>query len=605
MRNRITSGIRIIAILVAMLSCALAEGIKGDVYVLGVALDQEGAAGGWAQVGPDAAWKATIAGTILQGRMYTVESDGTLYATNLKTGAWEPLGKPVFRNTRFMLAEGTELYTVESTGNLYHVNPANGGRKQVGPDGAWKATIAATVLGSGIYTIESTGALYWTNLDTGGWRHIGKAEFADTRFLFGSGNSLYTIEADGSLYRVSPHDGSWARVGAAASWKGTIRGTVINGRLYTAEQDGKLYSTDLGSGQRASVGKAEFAGTRFMFPSGAKLYTIEESGNLYRVEPNTGRIIDEYNWCVDEIEKVFREQGGGLSHALHARKILGEKATKAAILDGMNWLRTETKPDDLVVVYLGAHGKTDPKAGWGIATADLKQLWGHEVKKHLGQLPCGVLLLIETCESGGFAEAHADDPPVPSNVTVLCACAANEVTNNPLDLAVGEALYGRADFNHDGVVVLDELIEYVRIRYKEFWPKSGEGSNTPVIVRGNKISGSLALTKASKALCAVAVNDDFWSALDEGQQGDRFKIHVLGWSSEPGRSYFRANSATRDQICLPGDGAPLLVEQKGHWRAARLLHAEKGTFTIRYLGNHPAEEQVTSERIRYPFAGKR
>ena len=31
------------------------------------------------------------------------------------------------------------------------------------------------------------------------------------------------------------------------------------------------------------------------------------------------------------------------------------------------------QPDDLAIVYLGAHGHTDPKEGWGIATADLQQ----------------------------------------------------------------------------------------------------------------------------------------------------------------------------------------------------------------------------------------
>jgi hypothetical protein len=50
-----------------------------------------------------------------------------------------------------------------------------------------------------------------------------------------------------------------------------------------------------------------------------------------------------------------------------------------------------------------------------------------------------------------FAAAHEGDPVVPANVTVRCACKVNEVTDNPLDIAIGEALYGRADFNNDGL----------------------------------------------------------------------------------------------------------------------------------------------------------
>src|SRR4051812_28359824 len=93
-----------------------------------------------------------------------------------------------------------------------------------------------------------------------------------------------------------------------------------------------------------------------------------------------------------------------------------------------------------------------------------------DFKNALARVHSRVLMFLETCESGGFATAHPDgDPPVPPNVTVLCACRANESACNPLDLALAEALYGRADFNHDDTIDLDELIKYVELRYKERW----------------------------------------------------------------------------------------------------------------------------------------
>src|SRR5437867_8190971 len=47
-----------------------------------------------AVVGRATDWKGTIAGTVLKGQLYTIEQSGVLYATNLATGAWKPLGTP-------------------------------------------------------------------------------------------------------------------------------------------------------------------------------------------------------------------------------------------------------------------------------------------------------------------------------------------------------------------------------------------------------------------------------------------------------------------------------------------------------------------------------
>ena len=87
----------------------------------------------------------------------------------------------------------------------------------------------------------------------------------------------------------------------------------------------------------------------------------------------------------------------------------------------------------------------------------------------------------------------------------------------------------------------------------------------------------------------------------EGAAGDRYRVHLLGWSSQPG-PYFRANTEVRDNLCLPSDGPPLLVIQNGQWYGARLVAKQAGKFRIHYLG-YNEEEVVTKERIKYPFVG--
>ena len=391
--------------------------------------------------------------------------------------------------------------------------------------------------------------------------------------MFASGNSLYTIETTGNLFRIDPANGTWAQIGPAGAWKTTVGGAILGGRLYTAQSDGHLFCTNLRNGNRRNVGHADFGETRFMFPVGAELFTIESSGNLFRVEAKAGEAIDAFDCFPDEVERIFRDQGRGLSRELKVKKIDGNHATLRAILDGLHWL-DQAGPEDLAVIYLTAHGGTDPITGWSLATADLQTLSARQIKQALAGVHANVLFFLETCGCGGFAAVYRGDPAVPANVTVLCACKANESTDNPLDIAIGEALYGRADFNHDGVVDVDELIEYVQRRYKEMWPVAIAGSNTPVIVRSRRLSGKLSLTRVSTALSAVAINSDFWSAIDLGQHGDQYSLHLLGWPGTPGKPYFITDSAPRAQLCLPQDGPPLRANDAGHWRPARLVHSD-------------------------------
>lgn len=168
--------------------------------------------GSWTQVGEAGAWKNTLAGAVLNGRLFTAEPSGILYATNPATGAYAQLGKADFAKTQRMFAADTGLFSIESDGSLYSINPADGSWRQLGEAGGWKDTIARATLNGKIYTIESSGALYETNAATGVWKQIGKPEFAKTRFLVGGNGSLFSIE-DGFLYKINPSTGTWVAVG--------------------------------------------------------------------------------------------------------------------------------------------------------------------------------------------------------------------------------------------------------------------------------------------------------------------------------------------------------------------------------------------------------
>src|SRR5262249_30964578 len=189
--------------------------------------------------------------------------------------------------------------------------------------------------------------------------------------------------------------------------------------------------------------------------------------------------------------------------------------------------------------------------------------WGREIKTELGKLPCQVIIMIETCTSGGFAQPHKHDPPVPGNVTALCACSGKQTTDNHLDMALAEGLYGRADFNGNGVVELDELIRYIELRYQEWWPdpKKREAHETPVLLKAKTMPGSLPLTNVSADLVAVVHNGTWYSALQEKHSGDKYQVHCLGWASKPGPDFLTRSGGPRNHR-LPPAGAPLLGGEK-------------------------------------------
>lgn len=195
--------------------------------------------------------------------------------------------KVTLRIKRSFLSCFCLLVLMMTAGALQQARANVGDRTRLGQAGEWKDTIGAVVSNNRLYTIEKSGALYVTDLSNGKWSQIGKAEFANTRFLFAVAPNLYTIETDGSLYRVSQVNGAWSRVGQAGEWRNTIAGTILNGRLYTVESNGILYETNPATGVWKQIGKPEFANTRHMLGADGSLYTIEDDG-LYRVNPTNG-----------------------------------------------------------------------------------------------------------------------------------------------------------------------------------------------------------------------------------------------------------------------------------------------------------------------------
>ncbi|MDA3852457.1 MAG: hypothetical protein PF447_14480 [Spirochaetaceae bacterium] len=237
--------------------------------------------GQWRSLGNSGDWVLTIAGATLNGSLYTAESSGYLYETNLQTGQWREISSG-YASTTFMFAWDNWLYTMETDGSLYKVNPSDGSWQQLGQSGDWALTIAGVIHQGKLYTAESSGYLYVTDLSTGQWREISSG-YGNTMFMFSKGNRIYTIETDGTLYEINPSDGSWVQKGPSGAWELTLAGAVQDGRLFTAESSGYLYWTDLSAGSWTEI-SSSYGSTEFMFAANDLIYTIETDGSLYEVQ---------------------------------------------------------------------------------------------------------------------------------------------------------------------------------------------------------------------------------------------------------------------------------------------------------------------------------
>jgi hypothetical protein len=223
-----------------------------------------------------------------------------------------------------------------------------------------------------------------------------------------------------------------------------------------------------------------------------------------------------------------------------------------------------------------------------------------EIKSKLAKLPCQAIVVNDACQSGNWPKEFEDDK-MPDNVTALCCCLSTQDSGIEFDITLFEALYGKADFNKDGVVDLDEVIKYCELRIREVQG----GRLTPVLHKAKSMKKAIPLTKANPDLVSVVHRKEIFSAVVEKRDGDDFDVRVIGFD-KPGNSGLGGgtvpNKFKRENVILPGDGAALMVRKDMGWHPAILLSKMNDEFKIRYVGTD-GDVAVKGENVRHLFAG--
>lgn len=215
---------------------------------------------------------------------------------------------------------------------------------------------------------------------------------------------------------------------------------------------------------------------------------------------------------------AIKSHGKPLFRDIEMQLIADQQATRSAVLKGLTWLREQMTQNDYGIFFFAGHGDLDNDGSLYFlpVDADSKDLLSssvpaEQVKRALSGIPGKLITIIDACHSAGIAgskigkrrgETPLTDDLIRDLVTdesgVVAMCSStgrefslenNEHRQGTFTLAIVEGLSGKADFNKDGVVYLNELDTYVTDRVKELT----RGQQHPVTAKpGNVRSFPLA-----------------------------------------------------------------------------------------------------------------
>jgi uncharacterized caspase-like protein len=217
-----------------------------------------------------------------------------------------------------------------------------------------------------------------------------------------------------------------------------------------------------------------------------------------------------------DVADALKSATAGLFARMETTVLTNNKATRAAVIEGFEWLADSVTQHDLAFVLVAGHGVRDKRSKYYFVPHDFDRehvsstgvRWS-TFQDTLTGLPCKVILAMDTCRSGPLhgnersRNVELDDEirdltRVQGGVIVMTSSTGRELSwekpewgHGAFALSLIEALTGDrlykakattplpADFNGDGLVHLDELDVYISTRVKELT----EGAQHPTTDR--------------------------------------------------------------------------------------------------------------------------
>lgn len=198
---------------------------------------------------------------------------------------------------------------------------------------------------------------------------------------------------------------------------------------------------------------------------------------------------------------LLRTQQGRLYSRVDQRVLTDRQATRAAVLQALDWLRQSVGPGDTAMLFLAGHGLNDASGRYHFLThdADADRLARTavsevELRRQLAGIRGKVLLFVDTCHAGnviGSGQQASQEiarlanalSSSESGVIVFSASTGRQESfeqgrwgNGAFTRALIDGLRGGADFGRDGVVTHQGLSYYLGREVR----KLTRGAQTPV-----------------------------------------------------------------------------------------------------------------------------
>jgi WD40 repeat protein len=207
---------------------------------------------------------------------------------------------------------------------------------------------------------------------------------------------------------------------------------------------------------------------------------------------------------------ALARQKGGLYSDVEVRTLVDGQATRADVIDALDWLGRAVTSRDIGIVLIAGHGVTDEKGDYWFLPADAAParlaataISQADIRRELDAIAGKAVLFLDTCHANsavatrGLAPKGVDVASVVNDFTktengvvVFASSQGSELAredpvwgHGAFSLALIDGLEGKADMLHNGEITISGLDLYIADRVKEL---TG-GQQHPVMSRPSTI----------------------------------------------------------------------------------------------------------------------
>ncbi len=297
----------------------------------------------------------------------------------------------------------------------------------------------------------------------------------------------------------------------------TINGKTLSKRALKRKKSGnsKTVTIELEDGENIIAIKAR---NRFAFSDEVLVYVTKKSRRktifkptLYLLSIGVSKYKNsEYNLGLADkdaksITAMFKKQQGKIYKKVVTKTLLNDNAISDNIFDALDWIEREVTSKDVAIIFIAGHGVNDDKGNYYFLShdANLDRLrrtsvkWA-EIQDTTSNLPSKVILLADTCHSGGITGKRRDITSAVKSIMnsgsgsiIMTATTGSGYSyeqkswgHGAFTKAILEGLgKAKADYNEDRTISIKEIDLYVTDRVK----KLTKGKQKPTTIIPNSV----------------------------------------------------------------------------------------------------------------------